>query len=111
MKVLWFSRHGMTAEQKAALGDAVEITQVSKTVSSAKEVQAEIDAADIVAIVAPIGLQAEFLKLAGSKPVITALSERILIPGEAGEEDKVEFRFVKWERILKIEIIKEDFVR
>lgn len=111
MKVLWFSRHSMTADQKSALGDAVEVTQVSKTISSAKEVQAEIDAADIVAIVAPIGLQAEFLRLAAGKPVITALSERILIPGENGGDGKVEFRFVKWERILKIDVTKEDFVR
>ena len=52
-KVLWFSRHEMTPEQRAALGD-VEIIQVNKTVQSAYELQDEINECDIIAIVAPI---------------------------------------------------------
>ena len=108
-KVLWFSRHEMTAEQRAALGD-VEIVQVNRTISSAFELQSEIAAADIVAIVAPINLQQQFLKLAGDKPVIMALSERVLVPSEDGGEDKVDFHFVKWERLKKIEVVKEDFL-
>ena len=35
-KVLWFSRHEMSAEQRAALGD-VEIVQINKTIQSAQE--------------------------------------------------------------------------
>lgn len=108
-KVLWFSRHEMTVEQKAALGN-VEIVQINRTINSAFELQAEIAAADIVAIVAPINLQQQFLKLAGEKPVIMALSERILVPSEDGGEDKVDFHFVKWERLRKIEVVKEDFL-
>lgn len=52
-KVLWFSRHEMTPEQRAALGD-VEIIQVNKTVQSAYELQDEINECDIIAIVAQL---------------------------------------------------------
>lgn len=107
--VMWFSRHEMTKEQKEALGNC-KINQVNKTVNSAYELQEEINDADIIAIVAPIGLQQQFLKLAGDKPVIMAVNDRILVSQEDGTEDKVEFRFVKWERLLKIEVIKEDFM-
>lgn len=52
-KVLWFSRHEMTLEQRVALGD-VEIIQINKTVQSAYELRDEINECDIIAIVAPI---------------------------------------------------------
>lgn len=108
-KVLWFSRHEMTEEQKAALGDC-EITQISKTINSAYELADEIAAADIIAIVAPINIQAQFLKLSGDKPVITAKSKRLLVHQDDGSEDKVVFQFEKWERLVKIEVVTEDFV-
>lgn len=108
-KVLWFSRHEMTEDQREALGNA-EIRQVNRSIQSAYELAEEIQGADIIAIVAPIGLQQQFLKLAGEKPVIMAVNDRILIPQEDGSEDKVAFKFVKWERLLKIDIIKEDFI-
>lgn len=108
-KILWFSRHEMTEDQKAALGDC-EITQVSKSISSAYELVDEIKAADIIAIVAPLNLQAQFLKLAGDKPVITALNNRVLEKQGDGEEEKAVFHFVKWERLVKVEVVTEDFV-
>ena len=108
-KVLWFSRHLMTEEQRAALGD-VEIVQIDRTISSAYEVQEEIEQCDIIAIVAPVHIQQQFLKLAGSKPVIMALNDRVLVQQEDGSEFKAEFVFVKWERLVRIEVIKEDFV-
>ena len=107
-KVLWFSRHEMTPEQLKALGD-VEVTQVNRSISSAYELEEEIKAADIVAIVAPINLQQQFLKLAAGKPVIMAVNDRRLIPQPDGE-DKVEFHFVKWEQLDEIVIKKHDFV-
>ena len=107
-KVLWFSRHEMTPEQLKALGD-VEVTQVNKSISSAYELEEEIKANDIIAIVAPINLQQQFLKIAGNKPVIMAVNDRRLIPQEGGE-DKVEFHFVKWEQLDEIIIKKHDFV-
>lgn len=107
-KVLWFSRHEMTDDQRAALGD-VEITQINKSINSAYELENEIKDCDILAIVAPINLQQQFLKLAGDKPVIMAVNDRVLIPQQDGTEDKAEFHFVKWEQLLKIEVVKQDF--
>ena len=107
-KVLWFSRHQMSEEQEKALGE-VQVIQVSKTISSARELAQEIKESEIIAVVAPIGLQAEFLKLAGEKPVIVAVSERVIVPSSDGGEDKVEFHFVKWERLLEVKVVKEDF--
>ena len=108
-KVLWFSRHEMTADQRAALGNC-KVTQINRSIQNAYELEKEIQENDIIAIVAPINLQQQFLKIAGEKPVIMAVNDRVLIPQADGSEDKVEFRFVKWERLLKIEVVKEDFV-
>lgn len=106
-KVLWFSRHEMTPDQRAALGDS-EITQIDKTIKHASEVADEISQCDVLAVVAPVELQKEFLEQAGNKPVITAVNDRILVPTENGES-KVQFSFVKWEQVKKIDIVKEDF--
>lgn len=108
-RVLWFSRHEMTADQRTALGDC-EIVQVNRSIQSAYELSSEIAEDDIIAIVAPIQLQQQFLKLAGNKPVIMAVNDRILIPQADGTENKIAFKFVKWERLVKIEVVKEDFV-
>ena len=92
IKVLWFSRHEMSAEQRAALGD-VEIVQINKTIQSAQELKTGIEDCDIIAVVAPIGLQEQFLRLAGDKPVITAVNARILVEQDDGSEAKAEFHF------------------
>lgn len=114
-KVLWFSRHTMTEEQKNALKNklgSLQVNQVNKTVKSAFELKAEIDGADVIAIVAPINLQAQFLKLAGNKPVITAISDRIIIKNDDnGTEDKIAFKFNRWEQLKKIEVITELFCK
>ena len=101
-KVLWFSRHTMTEEQLAALGNDVEIINVNKTISSAYEIADEINECDVIAIVAPINLQQQFLKLAAGKPVIMAVNDRVLVQQPDGSEDKVEFHFIKWERLLML---------
>lgn len=82
-KVLWFSRHEMSNEQAAALGEC-EIVQINRTISHATEIADEIDAADVIAIVAPISLQQEFLRLACDKPVIMAVNDRVIVPSETG---------------------------
>ena len=107
MKVIWFSRHKMSESQRAALGDC-EIVQINKTISSAYELKDEISCCDVIAIVAPIDLQKQFLDLAGDKPVIMAVNERKLVKSEDGKEH-AEFNFVKWERLVKIEVETEDF--
>lgn len=107
-KVLWFSRHEMTPEQKAALGNDVDITQINQTINHASELSDEIKKADVIAIVAPIGLQKEFLNLADGKPVIMAKNQRVFEPQPDGE-NKVRFRFDSWEQLKKIEVVKEPY--
>lgn len=110
--VLWFSRHSMTETQleslKRKLGE-IKVTQIDRTIKSAYELSDEIKAADVVAIVAPLNLQSQFLKLAGTKPVITAISDRVLVKSEDGTESKVQFVFNHWERIMKIDVQTELF--
>ena len=108
-KVLWFSRHAMTEEQRKALGE-VEINQIDRTIRKADELKQEIDESDIIAIVAPIELQQQFLALAGDKPVIMAVNERIFVQQPDGSTAKMEFQFRKWERLIKIEIVKADYL-
>ena len=106
-KVLWFSKHTMTEEQKQALIDKlgeIEITQINKTITSAYDIREEIETSDVVAIVAPIHIQEQVLRLAGDKPVIMALSKRVVL-----DSDWVIFKFVKWERLVEVKVIKEDF--
>ena len=106
-KVLWFSRHLMQVAQMQALMDKlgdVDITQLSKSIQSAQDIAQEIGAHDIIAVVAPPNLLAGVLRIAGEKPVITAKMERTILP-----DGSVEMKFVKWERVLRIDIVKEDF--
>lgn len=112
VKVLWFSRHTMTEDQYQALETKlglIEVTQLDKTINTGYDIADEIGASDVVALVAPIHIQQQVLKIAGDKPVIMALSERVLIPDPDGGESKAEFVFRKWERLIKIDVVKEDF--
>ena len=110
----------MTREQEAALfmgiarhiksdlqATAVIISQISETINNVSEIE-DIVEYDVYAIVAPIALQQQFLKIAGSRPVIMAKSDRIIAKTPEGE-DKISFVFNKWERIKKIEVVIEDF--
>ena len=56
----------------------------------------------------PIHLEKQVLDIAGDKPVIKAMTNRILIKSEEGE-DKVQFNFAGWKRLVKIEVVMEDF--
>lgn len=106
-KVLWFSRHLMQVAQAQALGNKlgdVDITQVNKSIQRAEDIQKEIEEHDVIAVVAPPQLLAGILKLAGDKPVITAKMGRIILP-----DGSVEMPFEKWEHVLRVDIVKEDF--
>lgn len=106
-KVLWFSRHLMQVAQAQALGNKlgdVDITQLSRSIQRAEDIQKEIEAHDIIAVVAPPNLLAGILRIAGDKPVITAKMGRIVLP-----DGSVEMPFEKWERVLRLDIVKEDF--
>lgn len=122
-KVLWFSRHEMSLEQKEALINKlgeIEIIQINGTapnihvpfeaeINGAEKVEVKplkewVAEVDVVAIVAPIALQQQFLSVAGEKPVIMTENARVFSEGE-----KVQFKFVRWFRICKIEVVTEDF--
>ena len=121
IKVLWFSRHTMTDAQHDAAVIAIAkyfkndlqetgiiITQISETINNVSEIQ-DLDGYDVYAIVAPIALQQQFLRVAGEKPVIMAKSNRVITKNPEGGEDKISFVFDKWERIKRIEVVIEDF--
>ncbi len=128
-KILWFSRHTMTAEQRDALPPC-EITQINGTMpnvhvpfeavvtddegnSGTQDVgpfKVLVDIFDIIAIVAPIAIQHQILTVAGGKPVIMAKSKRIIEKSEDGAENKVIFVFDGWERLIKIDVVTEPFV-
>jgi hypothetical protein len=123
-KILWFSRHEMTAKQNEGLMSKftdLEITQISGSPANVhipfesgtgeqfpplKELIKEYD---VLAVVLPIHLQQQLLQVSGDKPVIQSLNGRILVPNPDGGEDKVQFVHQKWERLVKIEVVKEDF--
>ena len=103
-RVLWFSRHEMSEEQLndlVRIYGLVELTQINKTIKSAYELSDEIASHDVIAIVAPLPIQQQFLKLADDKPVIFCKNDRIV--SEDGE--KVTFSHAGWFQIQKIEVI------
>ena len=103
-KVLWFSRHELSQEQMDDLVRVygpVELSQINKTIRSAYELSCEIASHDVIAIVAPLPIQQQFLKLADDKPVIFCKNDRIV--SEDGE--KVTFSHAGWFQIRKIEVI------
>jgi hypothetical protein len=111
--ILWISRHEMTAPQLADLrrvmGDSVELTQFSDTVTDLGKLEPLIERADAIAAVLPMDLTAELLKISCGKPVLQAVSERqptgrvITLPD--GRQEK-EFAFIHrfWQQVLRIEI-------
>lgn len=107
-RVLWLSRHEMTKEQLDELGNVL-VTQIPYRINSAYELVDEINNADIIALVAPINLQEQFLKLAKGKPVIVPNGERY-ITRNANGEDELQFKFNKWEQLHSITVEKSDYV-
>ena len=99
-KILWFSRHTLENKQLTDFNTDISICQINKTVASAKNIGREIEEADILAIVANINLEKQFLELANGKPVIMSEFNR--------DRDTDQFYFVKWKRIVSIDIKTED---
>lgn len=126
--IFWFSRHDMTIEQTQALVNKfgnINITKVNGSPTNLyTDCEFDINGSkittninkfitgndfNVIAIVAPIGLQQQFLKIADEIPVITAKTDRVIIKGDNGTEDKVAFNFNKWEQLVKIDIVMKDF--
>jgi len=103
-KVLWFSRHNLSDAQiddlQQLYGLDLDITQVDRTIGTTREITEEIAAADILAIVAPLPLQEQFLKVAGNRPVLIPRNHRV--PKEDGGFD---FIHAGWSQLQKIEVV------
>jgi hypothetical protein len=123
-KILWFSRHDMSEPQLSALvrkfGE-VTVTKVNGTIQNVHTpFEAVVDNEeesmtlpsfkaiamdfDVLAIVAPTGLQEQILAIAGDKPVIMTKNLR-----EFKEDGEAVFTFLKWFRVIEIKIVTEDF--
>jgi hypothetical protein len=127
VKVLWFSRHEMTAPQIEALEAKLGVVQVEQVDGTMPNVHipfqgkingedAEIppfkellQGFDLVAIVAPIQLQQQILSVAGETPVIFAESKRERVSVPEGEEPEFKFVFKGWKRLLEVKVLTEDF--
>jgi hypothetical protein len=129
VKVLWFSRHEMTADQKGALEaklGVIEITKVDGTMHNVHtpfkgKINGEdaeipfpafkelVKGFDVVAIVAPINLQQQIIGVAGDIPVIFAENARERIRVPEGEEPQFEFVFKGWKRLVEVKVVTEDF--
>ena len=122
-KVFWFSRHDMDQDQITSLEKKFGEVVIQKVNGTAPNVhvpfQAEvnngekkevaplkqlIDDADVVAVVAPIGLQQQFLGICGDRPLIIVKNDRIF-----DSQDKVTFKFVEWQQVHKIEVVTSTF--
>ncbi|MBQ8749664.1 MAG: hypothetical protein IJZ29_04290 [Clostridia bacterium] len=100
-KILWLSRHQMTEEQIGSLKEKygeVEVVQHDEQVNSASEILPLINEVDILAVVLPIDMVGNLLKLT-DKPIIYAKNGR-----EFTADGKVAFSFNGWHQYLKVDI-------
>jgi hypothetical protein len=127
-KVLWFSRHEMTPDQRGALEaklGVVEILQVDGTMPNVHvPFSGKLNGEDaeippfkelmkggfqVVAIVAPINLQQQIMGVAGETPVIFAESKRERISVPEGQDPQFQFIFKGWKRLVEVKVVTEDF--
>ena len=104
-KVLWFSRHPLQKERLDELDriyGGVDVIQVKRRILHASEIAEEVRCVDVVAIVAPLTLQREFLVVANGKPVIVyKTGERL----DDNSNNKIEYS--GWYRLKEIKSIYE----
>ena len=111
--VLWISRHRMTSAQLTDLervaGGPVSLNCWTDTVAGFGSLLQPIAEADLIAAVLPPDKLVELLQLAGSRPVLRAVSARrptgYTVVSAAGQpEAEFAFEHLYWEQILKAEI-------
>jgi len=98
-KILWFSRHMMTLGQMVDLQNifgAIEVKQISYPIKHAHEIKKNIEQSDVIALVAPLEIQKEFLELSNGKPVLFCRNQR-------DHNGPNGFRHGGWFRIKKID--------
>lgn len=109
-KILWLSRHEMTSDQKCDLERIygnIQIKKVDMTVNHGSQVVEAGEDCDILAIVLPINIQEQLLRLT-NKPVISCKNNRV----ETGSltsngEKEYRFEFAYWFQIKEVKIVTE----
>ncbi len=112
-RVLWISRHALSAEQlsdlERALQAPVYLLTWSDTVENVEDLRPLLEQSDAVAAVLPMEKLAKLLEIAGDRPVLQAKGDRVptgrWIISPTGEKEQ-EFAFVHqgWYQILEIQI-------
>ena len=91
-KVLWFSRHELTSEQKSGLSrilkttpDDLSVRVLDKTISSAKEIVDEIDGEELIAAVLPVRLLSELMKVLPNGSTVAVARSNKRVRADSGE--------------------------
>lgn len=116
-KILWLSRHKMTAEQESDLkriyGD-IEVKQHQEIVTGWKEVIEIGKECDVLAVVLPPAIITDLTNPRNNtKPVIRAIANRvetgktIINPATNKEEKEFKFEHAGWEKVIRIEVVTE----
>ena len=114
-KILWISKNVLTDEQIKKMNlntnkdEDIEIINIRHNLVTTYEIEDYIKTSDIIAIDAMVGLQQQFLKLAGDKPVIVPVYDWVLHPERSGC-NTIDSNFVKWKKLIKIEVDTEDYI-
>ena len=114
-KVLWLSRHTMTADQvedlKRIYGD-ITVKNCDMTVKIWKDVTEAGADCDVLAVVLPPAILADLTNPRNNaKPVIRAKANRvptgrtILNPATGKQETEYCFQHAGWEQVIKIEVV------
>lgn len=135
-KVMWFSRHNMTEDQRSDLERIYGKCLITKVTTanlpnvhvpfkanvnnSAEELSLPafkyyLTEFDVVAIVMPLNLQEQVLKVSGIIPIIIAKNNRIAkldendspVINDRGEQEFV-FQHAGWFQVLKIEVVTQE---
>lgn len=116
-KILWLSRHKMTAEQESDLrriyGD-IEVKQHQEIVTGWEEVIEIGKECDVLAVVLPPAIITDLTNPRNNtKPVIRAIANRvetgktIINPATNKEEKEFKFEHAGWEKVIRIEVVTE----
>ena len=105
-KVLWISRHVMSAEQRGSLErlyGGFELMWWRENVEDMGALAPAVARADVIAAVLPIHLLAALVAMAPDKPVLIDLARRTLVPTD-GPEAETRFAHGGWQRIRRLEV-------
>ena len=108
MRFLWISRHFLNEDQKNSLErifGEVEVRQWDGTLESPAQLGEDLEWAEVVGAVLPVGMLAELKTAMGEKRLLMARSGREE-SGEYGKNGEKEYRFVHlyWEEIKRLEL-------